>query len=67
MKAIFSFPSILNLNEKIPDFSNEIVVLVWHLLKVKLINCVGGGSSAMGFWNEFINYNSKHNLNSSVT
>ena len=25
--------------------------------KLKLINCVGGGSSAMGFWNEFINYN----------
>ena len=22
--------------------------------KLKLINCVGGGSSAMGFWNEFI-------------
>ena len=27
--------------------------------KVKLINCVGGGSSAMGFWNEFMNYDSK--------
>ncbi len=27
--------------------------------KVKLINCVGGGSSAMGFWNEFMNYNAK--------
>jgi len=26
--------------------------------KVKLINCVGGGSSAMGFWNEFMDYNS---------
>jgi len=25
--------------------------------KLKLINCVGGGSSAMGFWNEFITYN----------
>ena len=22
--------------------------------KLKLINCVGGGSSAMGFWNKFI-------------
>ena len=22
--------------------------------KIKLLNCVGGGSSAMGFWNEFI-------------
>jgi tryptophan synthase beta chain len=27
--------------------------------KIKLINCVGGGSSAMGFWNEFMDYNSK--------
>ena len=27
--------------------------------KVKLLNCVGGGSSAMGFWNEFMDYNSK--------
>ena len=25
--------------------------------KFKLINCVGGGSSAMGFWNEFIDCN----------
>ena len=27
--------------------------------KVKVINGVGGGSSAMGFWNEFMDYNSK--------
>jgi len=27
--------------------------------KLKLINCVGGGSSAYGFWNEFIDYNKK--------
>ncbi len=27
--------------------------------KVKLINCVGGGSSAMGFWSEFMNYSSE--------
>jgi tryptophan synthase beta chain len=27
--------------------------------KVKLINCVGGGSSAMGFWSEFMDYNKK--------
>ena len=27
--------------------------------KLKLINCVGGGSSAAGFWNEFIDYNKK--------
>ena len=27
--------------------------------KVKLINCVGGGSSAYGFWSEFIDYDKK--------
>ena len=27
--------------------------------KLKLINCVGGGSSALGFWNEFIHYDKK--------
>ena len=27
--------------------------------RVKLINCVGGGSSAMGFWNEFMDYSPK--------
>ena len=25
-----------------------------RIQKLKLINCVGGGSSAIGFWNEFI-------------
>ncbi len=27
--------------------------------KLKLINCVGGGSSAMGFWNEFMDTNAE--------
>ena len=27
--------------------------------KIKLINCVGGGSSAYGFWSEFIDYKKK--------
>ncbi len=27
--------------------------------KLKLINCVGGGSSAYGFWSEFIDYSQK--------
>ena len=27
--------------------------------KIKLINCVGGGSSAYGFWSEFIDYEKK--------
>ena len=28
--------------------------------KVKLYNCVGGGSSSFGFWNEFMHYNKKN-------
>ncbi len=28
--------------------------------RIKLINCVGGGSSAYGFWSEFIDYKKKH-------
>ena len=27
--------------------------------KIKLLNCVGGGSSSFGFWNEFMHYNKK--------
>ncbi len=27
--------------------------------KIKLYNCVGGGSSSFGFWNEFMHYNKK--------
>lgn len=27
--------------------------------KMKLINCVGGGSSALGFWNSFMDYDKK--------
>jgi len=28
--------------------------------KLKLINCVGGGSSAIGFWNSFMHYDKSH-------
>jgi len=28
--------------------------------KLKLINCVGGGSSAIGFWNSFMDYDTPH-------
>jgi len=28
--------------------------------KLKLINCVGGGSSAIGFWNSFMDYDKSH-------
>ena len=46
------------------QISRELMIQVQNVFdkipqKVKLINCVGGGSSAMGFWNEFMDYNPK--------
>ena len=46
------------------QISRELMIQIKNVFnkipqKVKLINCVGGGSSAMGFWNEFMDYNSK--------
>ncbi|MDB9760461.1 tryptophan synthase subunit beta [Pelagibacteraceae bacterium] len=46
------------------QISKELIVQIKNVFnkipqKVKLINCVGGGSSAMGFWNEFMNYSSQ--------
>ena len=46
------------------QISRELIVQMTNVFekvpqKLKLINCVGGGSSAIGFWNEFMNYNSK--------
>ena len=46
------------------QISRELMVQMKNIFgkipqKVKLINCVGGGSSAMGFWSEFMDYNPK--------
>ena len=46
------------------QISRELIIQIKNIFrnvpqKVKLINCVGGGSSAMGFWNEFMDYSSK--------
>ena len=46
------------------QISKELIIQIKNVFgripqKVKLINCVGGGSSAMGFWNEFMDFNSK--------
>jgi tryptophan synthase beta chain len=44
------------------QISRELIVQIKNVFgkipkKLMLINCVGGGSSAMGFWNEFMDYN----------
>ena len=46
------------------QISRELIIQIKNVFgkipqKIKLINCVGGGSSAMGFWNEFIDYSPK--------
>ena len=46
------------------QISKELIIQIKNVFgripqKIKLINCVGGGSSAMGFWNEFMDFNSK--------
>jgi len=46
------------------QISRELIIQMKNVFgkipqRIKLINCVGGGSSAMGFWNEFIDFNSK--------
>jgi tryptophan synthase beta subunit len=46
------------------QISRELIIQVKNVFgkipqRMKLINCVGGGSSAMGFWNEFMDYNPK--------
>ena len=46
------------------QISRELIVQIKQTFenvpkKLKLINCVGGGSSAMGFWNEFMDYDKK--------
>ena len=46
------------------QISRELIVQMKQVFgnvpkKLKLINCVGGGSSAMGFWNEFMDYDKK--------
>ena len=46
------------------QISKELMIQIKNVFgkipqKVKLINCVGGGSSAMGFWNEFMDFKPK--------
>ena len=46
------------------QISRELIIQMKNVFgkipqKVKLINCVGGGSSAMGFWNKFMDFSSK--------
>jgi len=46
------------------QISRELIIQMKNVFgkipqNVKLINCVGGGSSAMGFWNEFMDFNTK--------
>jgi len=46
------------------QISRELMIQIKNVFgkvpqKLKLINCVGGGSSSIGFWNEFMDYSPK--------
>ena len=42
------------------ELKKQLVKEFGEIPKLKLINVIGGGSSALGFWNEFIDYDKKH-------
>ena len=60
MRRIYSGPNIfVKICAGTAQISRELLIQVKEEFgkipkKIKLLNCVGGGSSAMGFWNEFM-------------
>ena len=42
------------------ELKKQLIKEFGEIPKLKLINVIGGGSSALGFWNEFIDYDKKH-------
>ena len=42
------------------ELKNQLIDEFGKVPKMKLVNVIGGGSSAIGFWNEFIDYPKKH-------
>ena len=42
------------------ELKSQIIKEFGKIPKLHLLNVIGGGSSAIGFWNEFINYSKNH-------
>jgi tryptophan synthase beta subunit len=42
------------------ELKSQVIKEFGKIPKLHLLNVVGGGSSAIGFWNEFIHYNKNH-------
>ena len=42
------------------ELKNQLIEEFGEIPKMKLVNVIGGGSSAIGFWSEFIDYPKKH-------
>ncbi len=42
------------------ELKSQIIKQFGKIPKLHLLNVIGGGSSAIGFWNEFIHYNKNH-------
>ena len=50
------FVSVDGVQVKYLENKNQLVEIWFSSEKTQLYNCVGGGSSSFGFWNEFMDY-----------
>ena len=57
---IFSKICVYSTSQISIELKKQLIKQFGKIPKLKLINVIGGGSSALGFWNEFIDYDKKH-------
>jgi len=56
---IFSKICVYSTSQISKELKQQVLKEFGRIPKLKLINVIGGGSSALGFWNEFIDYDKK--------
>jgi tryptophan synthase beta subunit len=57
---IFAKICVYSTSQISKELKSQVMEEFGEIPKMKLINVIGGGSSALGFWNEFIDYDKKH-------
>ena len=57
---IFAKICVYSTSQISKELKKQVMKQFGTIPKLKLINVIGGGSSALGFWNEFIDYDKKH-------
>ena len=57
---IFSKICVYSTSQISIELKKQLIQQFGTIPKLKLINVIGGGSSALGFWNEFIDFDKKH-------